>query len=57
MKKKRIGRKMLCLVVSLVMIMTLIPRLPAGMAFAAAGDTPDAEKTIIDNGDGTVLES
>ncbi len=52
-KSKRLSRMALCLIVSFVMIMTLIPRLPAGMAFAAAGDTPDAEKTIIDNGDGT----
>ncbi len=52
-KGKRIGRIMLCLVVSLMMVMTMIPSLPTGMAFAAAGDTPDAEKTIIDNGDGT----
>ena len=44
---------MLCLVVSLMMVMTMIPSLPTGMAFAAAGDTPDAEKNITDNGDGT----
>ena len=52
-KGKRIGRVALCLIVSLVMIMTLIPRLPAGMAFAATGDTPPHTKRIQDNQDGT----
>ena len=37
-KGKRIGRMMLCLIVSLMMVMTLIPNIPSGMAFAAEGD-------------------
>jgi pilin isopeptide linkage protein len=52
-KSKRIGRMVLCLIVSFVMIMTLIPRMPAGLAYAAAGDTPPHSKTLADNGDGT----
>ena len=53
MKKKRIGRKLFCLVVSLVMIMTLIPRTSMDLAYAAAGDTPVHSKNVRDNGDGT----
>jgi len=52
-KGKRIGRVALCLIVSLVMIMTLIPRLPAGMAFAAVGGPPPHTKNLTDNRDGT----
>ena len=52
-KSKRIGRMALCLIVSFVMIMTLIPRLPAGMAFAAVGQTPAHNKTLKNNNDGT----
>ncbi len=52
-KSKRLGRMALCLIVSFVMIMTLIPRLPAGMAFAAQGDTPLHNKGLTNNGDGT----
>ncbi len=37
-KRKRIGRMVLCLIISFVMVMTLIPRMPAGLAFAAEGD-------------------
>ena len=33
-KDKRIGRKLLCLVVSLVMVCTLIPHVPGGFAYA-----------------------
>ena len=33
-KKKRIGRKFLCLIVSLVMVCTLVPHVPGGLAFA-----------------------
>ncbi len=55
MKKKRIGRKIFCLVVSLVMIMTLIPRTSVDLAYAADDDypVPDTSKELIDNGDGT----
>ncbi len=52
-KSKRIGRMALCLIVSFVMIMTLIPRLPASMAFAAVGQTPAHNKTLKNNNDGT----
>ena len=52
-KTKRIGRQLLCLVVALVMVLTLIPRMPAGLAYAAAGDTPPHTKNVIDNQDGT----
>nr|MCR4709805.1 VWA domain-containing protein [Clostridiales bacterium] len=52
-KGKRIGRIMLCLVVSLMMVMTMIPSLPTGMAFAAVGSTPPHTKNITDNQDGT----
>ena len=44
---------MLCMIIALVMVMTLIPRLPAGMAFAAQGDTPLHHKGLTNNGDGT----
>ena len=56
-KGKRIGRVALCLIVSLVMIMTLIPRLPAGMAFAAVGGPPPHAKNLTDNHDGTYTVS
>ena len=52
-KGRRIGRMALCLIVSFVMIMTLIPRLPASMAFAAQGDIPAHSKTLKNNNDGT----
>ena len=52
-KSKRIGRMVLCLIVSFVMIMTLIPRMPASLAYAAQGQTPPHTKNIKDNGDGT----
>ena len=51
-KSKRIGRMALCLIVSFVMIMTLIPRLPAGLAFADETETVDG-KNLIDNENGT----
>ncbi len=45
---------MLCMIIALVMVMTLIPRLPAGLAYAAVGDdAPASNKQLIDNGDGT----
>ena len=34
-KDKRIGRKLLCLVVSLVMVCTLIPRSPASVSISS----------------------
>jgi len=52
-KDLRIGRKLLCLVIAIVMIMTLIPRLPASFAYAAAGDVPAHSKTLTPNNDGT----
>ena len=52
-KDLRIGRKFLCLVIALVMVMTLIPRLPASLAYAAAGDVPAHDKVLTVNGDGT----
>ena len=52
-KDLRIGRKFLCLVIALVMVMTLIPRLPASFAYAAAGDEPDHAKILQVNEDGT----
>ena len=52
-KGRRIGRMALCLIVSFVMIMTLIPRLPANLAYAATGQTPPHTKTLTDNHDGT----
>ena len=52
-KKKRIGRKMLCLIVAFVMVITLVPRMPASLAYAAAGDVPDHSKTLDNNEDGT----
>ena len=53
MKTKRMGRKLLCLIVSLVMILTLIPRTSMDLAYAAAGDPPEHNKTAEPNGDGT----
>ena len=54
-KSKRIGRIALCLIVSLMMVMTLIPNLPSGLTFAADGDypVPETSKQLIDNEDGT----
>ncbi len=54
-KSKRIGRMVLCLIISFVMIMTLIPRMPSSLAFAAEGDPepPAHQKLRTDNGDGT----
>ena len=52
-KRKRIGRQLLCLIVSFVMIMTLIPRMPGNLAYAAAGDVPAHTKNLTDNHDGT----
>ena len=52
-KGRRIGRMALCLIVSFVMIMTLIPRLPASLAYAGTGDEPAHTKTLTDNHDGT----
>ena len=52
-KDLRIGRKFLCLVIALVMVMTLIPRLPASFAYAEAGDVPAHDKILGVNEDGT----
>ena len=52
-KDLRIGRKFLCLVIALVMVMTLIPRLPASLAYAAVGDEPEHAKILQVNEDGT----
>ena len=52
-KELRIGRKILCLAIALVMILTLIPRLPASVAYADAGQVPAHSKTREANGDGT----
>ena len=52
-KDLRIGRKLLCLIIALVMVMTLIPRLPASVAYADAGQVPAHSKTREANGDGT----
>ena len=49
-KRKRIGRLALCLIVSFVMVMTLIPRMPATMAYAedVYPETADAQ-TVADD--------
>ena len=43
----------MCLVIALVMALTLIPRLPASMAYAAGADGPDHAKILQVNDDGT----
>jgi len=52
-KRKQIGRILLCLIVSFVMVVTLIPRMPANLAYAAAGDEPEHAKILQQNEDGT----
>ena len=52
-KSKRIGRMVLCLIISFVMVMTLIPRTSYNFAYADAGDVPEHHKTREPNGDGT----
>ena len=55
-KEKRIGRKVLCLVISLLMVLTLVPRMPASLAYAETGDTPTTGKFLADNENGTYNE-
>ena len=50
-KDLRIGRKLLCLIIAIVMVMTLIPRLPSSLAYADAGQTPPHSKTRTANND------
>ena len=54
-KGKRIGRILLCLIVSFVMVFTLIPRMPSSFAYAELNEdgSPQHDKILTVNEDGT----